>query len=120
MPGDRSRRRPHYRGGDSGACRIGPGGAAGCDSAARYGGCARSLGPTVVACPKAGACTAGGTFYDDRVAGSFEVWVANESGYTWGNGVELAGLRLGGGFSTTLHPISCTPPGHSTPPRHLS
>jgi hypothetical protein len=72
-----------------------------------------SLGPTVVACPKAGACTAGGTYADLR-AGGFGVWVASESGYRWGNGVELAGLRLGGVFDTTVNAISCTAPGYCT------
>jgi hypothetical protein len=72
-----------------------------------------SQGPTVVACPKAGACTAGGT-YDDLRAGGFAVWVASESGYRWGNGVELAGLRLGGVFYTTVNAISCTAPGYCT------
>ena len=73
-----------------------------------------SQGPTVVACPKAGACTAGGTFYNDRVAGSFKVWVSSESGYRWRNGVELAGLQLGGVFSPTVNAISCTAPGYCT------
>ena len=73
-----------------------------------------SQGPTVVACAKAGACTAGGTFYNDRIAGSFKVWVASESGYTWKSGVELAGLQLGGVFSTTVNAISCTAPGYCT------
>jgi hypothetical protein len=73
-----------------------------------------SEAPTVVACPKAGACTAGGTFYNEHIAGGFMVWVASESGYTWGNGRELAGLRLGGVFSTTVNAISCTAPGYCT------
>jgi hypothetical protein len=67
---------------------------------------------TVVACPKAGACTAGGT-YDD-LSGGFGVWVASESGYRWRNGVVLAGLRLGGVFSTAVNAISCTAPGYCT------
>jgi hypothetical protein len=73
-----------------------------------------SLGRTVVACPKAGACTAGGTFYNYLKAGSFAVWVDSESRYTWGNGVELAGLRLGGVFSITVNAISCPAPGYCT------
>jgi hypothetical protein len=70
-------------------------------------------GPTVVACPKAGACTAGGTYYGPKAA-SFGVWVASESGYRWRNGVLLAGLRLGGVFSATVNAISCTAPGYCT------
>jgi hypothetical protein len=73
-----------------------------------------SQGPTVVACAKAGACTAGGTFYNYLIAGSFKVWVASESGYTWGRGSELAGLQLGGVFVITVNAISCAAPGYCT------
>jgi hypothetical protein len=73
-----------------------------------------SQGPTVVACAKAGACTAGGTFYNDLIAGSFKVWVASESGYTWGRGLELAGLQLGGVFAITVNALSCAAPGYCT------
>jgi hypothetical protein len=69
-----------------------------------------SDGPVVVACPKAGACTAGGTYFDLK-AGSFGVWAASESGYRWGNGVKLAGLRHG---VPAVNAISCTAPGYCT------
>ena len=70
-------------------------------------------GSTVVSCPKAGACTAGGTFADLKAGGS-GVWVASESGYRWRNGTRLAGLRLGYVFETTVNAISCTAPGYCT------
>jgi hypothetical protein len=72
----------------------------------------RANTPTVVACPKAGACTAGGTF--DGAPVGYEVWVASETGYKWGNYADLPGLHPGAISAATVSAISCTAPGYCT------
>jgi hypothetical protein len=59
--------------------------------------------------PGVAALNAGGDAAVTAVA-----WVASESGYTWGNHVDLPGLHPGAISAATVNAISCTAPGYCT------
>jgi hypothetical protein len=63
-----------------------------------------------LSCPSAGNCSAGGSYKDG--SGNSQVFVANESGGTWGNAEEMPGMAtLKAGFAS-IYSLSCASAGN--------
>jgi hypothetical protein len=67
---------------------------------------------TLVACPSAGNCAAGGLFFDS--SGQSHAYVVNEAGGTWGSGQQVPGLDAMTGSSniSQSHSIACSSAGN--------